>query len=275
MSPSIQLGPMNRRTIAYGTLRRIRSTTPWDPTFDGRDIHSFFRLKVSRLNSISLFRKMPVHWIKPLFVAALSVGGIAHALVRRNRNKIDAVVMGFVRDIGRYKAKKRRHQNTKGLVLFLAQQDDPDEDVLDAQASLMSDSNLPTYTATELLEFGDGEDGRPLLLSVFGHVYDVSSGARFYGPGAAYSVFAGRDVTYSLSTGCRTDECLAMSPDDLTEKEIVEGKRWLSFFHLHDKYPLVGRLETDYLEMVLGTANVEDHVTGTESGEAILPPILQ
>jgi predicted heme/steroid binding protein len=218
---------------------------------------------------------MPVHWIKPLVVAALSVGGIAHALVRKNRDKIDAVVMGFVRDIGRYKAKKRRHQSTKGLVLFLAQQDDPDEDVIDAQASLMSDSNLPTYTATELLEFGDGEDGRPLLLSVFGHVYDVSSGARFYGPGAAYSGFAGKDVTYSLSTGCRTDECLTKSPDDLTEKQIVEGKRWLSFFHLHDKYPLVGRLETDYLEMILGTANVEDHVTGTEPGELVRPPILQ
>jgi hypothetical protein len=61
----------------------------------------------------------------------------------------------------------------------------------------------------------------------------------------------------------------------LTEKQIVEGKRWLSFFHLHDKYPLVGRLETDYLEMILGTANVEDHVTGTESGELVRPPILQ
>jgi predicted heme/steroid binding protein len=216
---------------------------------------------------------MPVHWIKPLVVAALSVGGIAHGLVRKNRDRIDAFVMGVVRDVGRHKAKRRRNANTKGLILFLAQQDDPDEDILEAQASLADDSSLATYTASELLEFGDGEDGRPLLLSVFGHVYDVTSGERFYGPGAAYSGFAGRDVTYALSTGCRTDECLAKSPDDLSEKQIAEGKKWLSFFHLHDKYPLVGRLEIDYLERILGSANVADHVTQTD-GDSYRPPIL-
>jgi len=30
----------------------------------------------------------------------------------------------------------------------------------------------------------------------------------------------------------------------LTEDQINEGKRWLSFFHLHDKYNFVGKMES-------------------------------
>lgn len=221
---------------------------------------------------------MPVLWLKPLVVAVLSLGGI-HAVVRQRRAQLDLWVMRVVRDIGRFKAKKRRHQNTKGLVAFLSHVDDnPDQDLLEMQASLSQDMNLATYTTSELYEFGDGEDGRPILLSVFGHVYDVSAGARFYGPESPYSGFAGRDVTYSLCTGCRTPECLSTAPDDLTETQISEGKRWLSFFHLHDKYHLVGKLETDYLEAILGNLTVDeltkdDQLKSTSGG--LKPPIFQ
>jgi hypothetical protein len=84
-------------------------------------------------------------------------------------------------------------------------------------------------------------------------------------------MFAGHDVTYSLSTGCRTEECVEMSANDLTEKELDEGKRWLSFFHLHDKYPLVGKLEGDHLEII---DKLVDESIKNEHGEKIKPPIL-
>jgi len=61
-------------------------------------------------------------------------------------------------------------------------------------------------------------------------------------------MFPGREVTYSLSTGCKTDECLAGNVDKLSEKQLNEGKRWLSFFQLHDKYPLVGKLDDHPME---------------------------
>jgi predicted heme/steroid binding protein len=155
--------------------------------------------------------------------------------------------------------------------------DDPMEDLKVKSPEEEDESNLPTYTASELLEFGDGLDGRPILISIFGRVYDVSKGKRFYGQGGAYSQFAGHDVTYSLSTGCRTQECVEMSAKGLEEKEMNEGKRWLSFFHLHDKYPLVGKMEKDYVEILLSDLLVSDEAIVDEDGatKQKKPPILQ
>jgi len=136
------------------------------------------------------------------------------------------------------------------------------------------ESNLPTYTASELAEFGDGLEGRPILISIFGRVYDVSAGAKFYGPEGHYHNFAGNDVTYSLSTGCRTDDCLLMTAEGLDDKLLNEGKRWLSFFHLHDKYPLVGKLESDYLEILMSDL-VDESLLKNEEGRPLKPPIFQ
>lgn len=137
------------------------------------------------------------------------------------------------------------------------------------------ESNLPTYTTAELLEFGSGLDETQLLIGILGRVYDVSSGERFYGPEGRYSLFAGHDITYALSTGCRTKECVEMKPDELTEKDILEGKRWLSFFHMHDKYPLVGKLEGNYFEDLLSELfDVSIQQDGGDDKGNIQPPIF-
>jgi len=247
---------------------------------------------------------MPINivaWLlKPAVVATvLSLGGL-HAVVKQNRQRIDALVMGLVRDVGRYKSKKRRYNrfNDKGLVAFL-RDNDPLEDLIQEQDALLQEGgtttydkslhDLPTYTADELLEFGDGVDGRPILIGVMGRVYDVSTGSRFYGPEGSYGHFAGRDVTYSLCTGCKSYECVVDPPegwdDALSEKQIKEGQRWLSFFHLHDKYPLVGKLQDDDpLEAVLKDwweEHQQQHLSSstgddTDDGEKRnVPPILQ
>jgi predicted heme/steroid binding protein len=211
-------------------------------------------------------------WWKPLVAALLSIGSVK-VLVKKNQDKVDRFIMSIVRDIGRHKAKQRRHQNSKGIMVYLLKQDDPLEDLqslLDVEQE--DESNLPTYTHEELLEMGDGLDDRPILISIFGRVYDVSASSKFYGEGGPYHSFAGHDITYSLSTGCRSDECVATSGDDnLTEKEQLEGKRWLSFFHLHDKYPLVGKLESDYLELLMKDLIDEDMMS---SEDELKPPIF-
>lgn len=202
--------------------------------------------------------------------------------VVQKKNQINTFLMGFFRDIGRIKAKNRRLKNGSAMIAasptgeasnwdILLKRDDPLEGIdLDATDDLLTDgdsdsdgsaaSPLTTFTLAELKEFGNGQDGKPILLSLFGRVYDVSAGAKFYGEGGKYHMFAGHDVTYALSTGCKTPECVDVRRsaqeteqeeppkhvlEDLTEKQLKEGKRWLSFFHLHDKYRLVGRLEED------------------------------
>jgi len=56
------------------------------------------------------------------------------------------------------------------------------------------------YTPTELAEF-DGRRNKRILMGIRGRVYDVTSGATFYGPGGPYGNFAGRDASRGLSKG--------------------------------------------------------------------------
>lgn len=108
--------------------------------------------------------------------------------------------------------------------------------------------------------------------------YDVTEGEKYYGEDGSYSMFAGHDVTRGLCLGCKSEECLVRSTEGLTEKELDEGKRWLSFFQLHDKYHFVGNLEGDDSEAWLDSLvestinekedfNPEEEVeeTGTEA----------
>lgn len=205
-------------------------------------------------------------FLKPLLVAVLSLGGL-HTVLKRHQLAIDRFVMSIVRDVGRYKARKRRMaHSSQGLMAYLAH-NDPLSEIADAEDEVNL-QDLVTYTESELAEFGDGRDGRPILLAVFGRIYDVSSGIKFYGPNGPYSGFGGRDVTYALATGCKT--CVDLPADDLTDKELLEAQRWLAFFHWHDKYPLVGRLEQDYLAELLTKYNLEsdEDIQPNEDGTA-------
>jgi membrane-associated progesterone receptor component len=196
-------------------------------------------------------------WMRPLLVAVIGIIGSSQ-LLQKNRDTIDVFFMGVFRDIGRIKALKRRNQGKNGLAI-LFKQDNPLLDLTQAAALDADDdkkANIPAYTKSELTEFGSGLAGMPILIALFGRVYDVTAGHKFYGPTAPYGIFAGHDVTYALSTGCfRDEDCVdeeRHSIKDLSDKQLAEGQRWLSFFHLHDKYPMVGRLEDgDYVETLL------------------------
>ena len=174
------------------------------------------------------------------------------------KDNINVFLMGFFRDLARIKANKRKVASNAVAIIdgeavttwdILFGRDDPlagidfeKEECLDTNCS-DGESSYPTFTAQELQDFGSGQDDKPIYLSIFGRVYDVSKGAKFYGPDASYSMFAGKDVTRALCLGCKQPECLVRSTEGLTEAQINEGKRWLSFFHWHDKYAYVGSLE--------------------------------
>merc|ERR1712226_186040 len=204
--------------------------------------------------------------------------------------------MRIFRDLGRYKARKRRQQGVDqqhALISMLMRKDDPLEDLLlkDASGEQEDESNLPMYTKDELYEFGtvwndeddDNDDeeasSNKLLISIFGRVYDVTKGHKYYGPDGPYSQFAGNDITYALATGCRTDECVDKLDYEtaLSDKEQNEGKRWLSFFHLHDKYPMVGKLEEGggHFEALLNELLEEIESKSDEEIKDNTPPIMK
>jgi len=183
------------------------------------------------------------------------------------RHNMSYFLMGVFRDVGRIKSHRRRMQrgNGKALLLrsdldILLRKDDPLKYLkLDDENEDLT-QNLQTYTEEELLEFGSGVDGNPLLLSLFGRVYDVTKGDKYYGEDGRYHIFAGRDVTHALATGCLEEDCLGTRKFDttiLTEKQMNEGKRWLSFFQLHDKYSYVGNLDHDGIDFMIDSLVIE------------------
>ncbi|KAJ1643435.1 Dihydrodipicolinate synthase [Coemansia erecta] len=111
----------------------------------------------------------------------------------------------------------------------------------------MSESELQAYTLKELSNY-DGNHGTSpaLLLGLNGKVYDVSSGANFYGPGKAYNVLAGRDSTRALAKASLKAEDIPGPDDDpvdamgLSESELETLKGWEQ--RLAAKYAVCGRL---------------------------------
>lgn len=204
----------------------------------------------------------------PWFLITIPIvaAGIA---VQANKDRLNLFLMGFFRDLGRVKAYRRRHKgNSMALMTILMKKEDP---LLGIDFDEEPD-NVPTYTVEELWEYGADDD--KLLLSVFGRIYDVSAGHKFYGPTSRYHMFPGRDVTYALGTGCKLDECLEKSAQDLAEKELEEAKRWLSFFQLHDKYPYVGKLENNPMEEMMEKWVEEAIRRQKETGEEVEMPKL-
>lgn len=89
----------------------------------------------------------------------------------------------------------------------------------------------------ELLQYTGEDESKPILLGFRGNVYDVTKGARHYGPvrsawasscgrltlrvqKGAYHFFAGRDATRAFVTGCFKPECLVADIDDLTPEQV-------------------------------------------------------
>lgn len=98
----------------------------------------------------------------------------------------------------------------------------------------------------KMLQRYNGTDDPRVYLAVAGGVFDVTSGAGFYGPGGSYSNFAGRDASRGLAVGSFDDDVLPSIDgplDDLKdlaapERETLAG--WVE--HFQGKYILVGKL---------------------------------
>ena len=65
-------------------------------------------------------------------------------------------------------------------------------------------TNVKVYTQESMLQEmidRSTENHQYLLLSVAGHVFNVSAGSKFYGEGGSYSFFTGGDFTRAYGTG--------------------------------------------------------------------------
>lgn len=98
---------------------------------------------------------------------------------------------------------------------------------------------MRSLTLEELAQHDGRDPGRPMLISIRGLVFDVSSGKQFYGPDGIYP-FAGREVARAFALiSTELSDCT----DDLAglgAMELDNLRDWEAKFH--SKYPVVGRL---------------------------------
>ena len=98
------------------------------------------------------------------------------------------------------------------------------------------------FTEDELEAF-DGVTRPEIFLAYGGDVYDVTSGAHFYGPGMAYAKFAGRACTRGVALPSLDDDEIH---DGAAGSRPAAVEKWRD--HYRTKYPAVGTLIADTAE---------------------------
>ncbi|XP_035779085.1 neuferricin homolog [Anopheles albimanus] len=126
------------------------------------------------------------------------------------------------------------------------------------QPAVVPETAEQLFSEAELSEH-NGIASESLYLVILGYVYDVTKGAKHYGPGESYHMFVGHDASRSFVTGefeRYSDELSDVS--GLTDTELQQLLTWKEFY---DKtYPYLGKVtgryfdgtgqETEYLRLI-------------------------
>ncbi|AQZ15647.1 (ZYRO0B14542g) [Zygosaccharomyces parabailii] len=101
------------------------------------------------------------------------------------------------------------------------------------------------FTLNQLSKYtGKGDGPLPILLSVKGHVFDVTKGESFYGKWGAYRKFAGTDCSnllgYSMWDMSALGKKCSHDLTGLNDKEMERVDSWYKYFF--KKYPEIGYL---------------------------------
>lgn len=99
---------------------------------------------------------------------------------------------------------------------------------------------LGTISEEELAAFDGVDEKKPLLMAIRGNIYDVSQSRGFYGPGGAYSLFAGKDASRALAKMSFEKEDLTGDTSGLGAYELSALDDWEHKFQ--SKYHKVGEL---------------------------------
>ena len=96
-------------------------------------------------------------------------------------------------------------------------------------------------TKRELATFDGKDPTKPILLAAKGVIYDVTRGRDFYGAGASYNAFAGKDCSRAMGKVSLDAENLSANVHDFAASERDTLNGWVAKFQ--DKYPVVGKVK--------------------------------
>eukprot|EP00270_Netrium_digitus_P019833 TRINITY_DN7940_c0_g1_i1.p1 TRINITY_DN7940_c0_g1~~TRINITY_DN7940_c0_g1_i1.p1 ORF type:complete len:200 (-),score=49.10 TRINITY_DN7940_c0_g1_i1:152-751(-) len=110
--------------------------------------------------------------------------------------------------------------------------------------SLADSSVKPVHvgpiTLEKLREFDGSDASKPILVAIKGTIYDVTNGRHMYGPGGAYTAFAGRDATRALAIMSTEENAMTGDLTGLSMAEMDALDGWEQFFQT--KYPTAGSI---------------------------------
>nr|XP_034188661.1 neuferricin [Osmia lignaria] len=109
---------------------------------------------------------------------------------------------------------------------------------MNKNSNLVSDVNHKMFTSDELRKYTNLKDG--LYISILGHVFDVTKGEKYYGPGATYHGFTGRDGSLAFITGQFDDNGLTDDISSLSMEQIKALNNWVQFYN--ETYIYKGKL---------------------------------
>ena len=113
--------------------------------------------------------------------------------------------------------------------------------LLDIRPPVTRDPRAMYLTVDDLSHY-KGEDGGPIFLSVYGRIFDVTSGREHYGPDGGYSALAGKDISRAFVNSCFNNPNLH-DLRGLTPLQRKSIDSWYKFYADHPKYRPVGWLE--------------------------------
>ncbi|KAK2586729.1 hypothetical protein KPH14_011764 [Odynerus spinipes] len=117
---------------------------------------------------------------------------------------------------------------------------------------LQTNEKQKIFTKDELKKYTNIENG--LYLSILGQIFDVTKGAKHYGPGASYHAFVGRDASLAFITGEFDEKELTDDISILSVQQIKMLDDWVQFYN--ENYIYKGKLLGRYFNKD-GTPTIE------------------
>ncbi|CAG9817285.1 unnamed protein product [Phaedon cochleariae] len=114
------------------------------------------------------------------------------------------------------------------------------------RSSTSTDSNRNRLFTNDELKLYNGVDKPELYLAILGNVFDVSKGAKHYGPNQQYNVFVGCDASRSFVTGKFSKDDISEEVSDLTPQDLRSINHWHKFYQ--KDYAYVGKLIGRYFD---------------------------
>eukprot|EP00002_Diphylleia_rotans_P005171 TRINITY_DN14298_c0_g1_i1.p1 TRINITY_DN14298_c0_g1~~TRINITY_DN14298_c0_g1_i1.p1 ORF type:complete len:146 (-),score=27.58 TRINITY_DN14298_c0_g1_i1:255-692(-) len=124
-----------------------------------------------------------------------------------------------------------------GLLWYLLRNDEQESTA--APPPRVRETNI-RLTREQLKRYNGSDPNLPIYVAVKGKIYDVGMKNSFYGPGGAYSVFAGREANRGLALMSTQEEDAVPSTEGLGPESLEALDSWAEYFE--NKYHHAGMI---------------------------------